>query len=57
MNIDGSINASTVFTSAKGVQINKFSGPHPSGNVGVQIHHIDPINKNDVFGILIHKML
>ena len=48
LNIDGSINASTVFTSAKGVQINKFSGPHPSGNVGVQIHHIDPINKNDV---------
>ena len=48
LNIDGSINASTVFTSAKGVQINKFSGPHPSGNVGVQIHHIDPINKHDV---------
>ena len=23
---------------------NIFSGPHPSGNVGVQIHHIDPIN-------------
>ena len=48
LNIDGSINASTVFSSAKGVQINKFSGPHPSGNVGIQIHHIDPINKNDV---------
>tara|TARA_B100000900_G_scaffold162538_1_gene138032 strand:+ start:7373 stop:8725 length:1353 start_codon:yes stop_codon:yes gene_type:complete len=48
LNIDGSINASTVFTSAKGVQINKFSGPHPVGNVGVQIHHIDPINKNDI---------
>ncbi len=48
LNIDGSINASTVFTSAKGVQINKFSGPHPAGNVGIQIHHIDPINKNDI---------
>ena len=27
---------------------NIFSGPHPAGNVGVQIHHIDPINKDDV---------
>ena len=43
LNIDGSINASAVLF--QGVQINKFSGPHPSGNVGVQIHHIDPINK------------
>jgi Na+-transporting NADH:ubiquinone oxidoreductase subunit A len=24
-----------------------FSGPHPAGNVGVQIHHIDPIKKGD----------
>lgn len=23
-----------------------FDGPHPAGNVGVQIHHIEPINKN-----------
>ena len=29
-------------------QNNLFSGPHPSGNVGVQIHHIDPVNKNDI---------
>jgi Na+-transporting NADH:ubiquinone oxidoreductase subunit A len=28
--------------------LNKISGPHPSGNVGVQIHHIDPINKGDI---------
>ena len=25
-----------------------FQGPHPAGNVGVQIHHIDPINKGDI---------
>ena len=24
-----------------------FEGKHPAGNVGVQIHHIDPINKGD----------
>lgn len=33
---------------AKGAQVNNFSGPHPAGNVGVQIHHIDPINKGDL---------
>lgn len=33
---------------AQNVQINWFSGPHPAGNVGVQMHHIDPINKGDV---------
>ena len=36
-----------VFTNAKGVQINKISGKHPAGNVGTQIHHIDPINKGE----------
>lgn len=36
-----------IFTEAKNVQINKFSGPHPAGNVGVQIHHIAPISSKD----------
>jgi Na+-transporting NADH:ubiquinone oxidoreductase subunit A len=48
LNVDGNTNPSTVFTSCKGVQINKITGAHPAGNVGVQIHHIDPINKGDV---------
>jgi len=48
LNIDGNSNSSEVFTNAKGVQINKISGPHPAGNVGIQIHHIDPINKGEV---------
>ena len=34
-------------TNAKNVQINKVSGPHPAGNVGVQIHHLDPINSGE----------
>ena len=29
------------------VVIHNVSGPHPSGNVGVQIHHIDPINNGE----------
>lgn len=41
-------NKSSSFQSLKGVQLNKVSGPHPSGNVGVQIHHIDPLNKGEV---------
>ena len=52
LNIDGYSNPSKVFTEAKGVQINKVSGPHPAGNVGVQIHHIDPINKDDIIWYL-----
>ncbi|MCL2682033.1 MAG: Na(+)-translocating NADH-quinone reductase subunit A [Bacteroidales bacterium] len=36
------------FLYAKNVEINKFSGKHPAGNVGVQIHHINPLNKGEV---------
>ena len=52
LNTDGNTNPSKVFSSAQGVQINKVSGPHPAGNVGVQIHHIDPINKGDIIWYL-----
>jgi Na+-transporting NADH:ubiquinone oxidoreductase subunit A len=48
LNIDGNTNPSKVFTEAKGVEINKICGSHPAGNVGVQMHHIDPINKGEV---------
>lgn len=32
----------------KGVEKQSFSGPHPAGNVGIQMHHINPINKGEV---------
>ena len=32
----------------KGVEQHTFAGKHPAGNVGVQIHHIDPVNKGEV---------
>lgn len=35
-------------THLKGVEIHNFDGPHPAGNVGVQIHHISPINKGEI---------
>lgn len=34
------------FTEAVGVAKYWFRGPHPAGNVGVQIHHIAPIGSN-----------
>lgn len=40
--------ANDVFKNAKGVQVNFVKGAHPAGNVGVQMHHIDPINKGEV---------
>ena len=48
LNINAEYPASQVFTNAENVQLNSFSGPHPAGNVGIQIHHIDPINKGDI---------
>ena len=48
LNIDGKTNPSKVFTGAKGVEITKINGAHPAGNVGIQVHHIDPINKGEV---------
>ncbi len=36
-------NISSAFTHATGVVKNWFNGPHPAGNVGIQIHHTDPI--------------
>lgn len=47
-NVSADEKLSSAFTGLKGVQINRFSGPHPVGNVGVQIHHIKPIDKGDV---------
>lgn len=34
-------------SSVEGVQIHRIKGIHPAGNVGVQIHHIDPINAGE----------
>ena len=42
------VNESSGFTSVKHVEINQFAGPHPAGNVGIQIHHTRPINKGEV---------
>lgn len=38
----------SVASRIKGADIHAFSGKHPAGNVGTQIHHIDPIDKGDI---------
>ncbi len=43
LNARGKNPPASIFTEAKGVKKHWFNGPHPSGNVGIQIHHIDPI--------------
>lgn len=35
-------------TQASDVEITAFDGPCPSGNVGVQINHLSPVNKGEV---------
>ena len=48
LGLNSSYPPSDVFTNAKGVELHYFKGPHPAGNAGIQIHHIDPINKGDI---------
>ena len=40
-------NAGELFLSLNGCEINTFDGPHPAGNVGVQINHVNPVNKGE----------
>jgi len=40
-------NTGSFFAGTKGAEINYISGPHPAGNVGVQIHHLDPVGKGE----------
>lgn len=47
LGLNGKGQNSAVFTQAKNVELNTFSGKHPAGNVGTQIHHISPINKGE----------
>jgi Na+-transporting NADH:ubiquinone oxidoreductase subunit A len=37
-----------ICSGVKNAEITVYDGPHPAGNVGVQIHHTDPVNKGDI---------
>ncbi|MDB9722492.1 MAG: Na(+)-translocating NADH-quinone reductase subunit A [Fidelibacterota bacterium] len=50
-NVHLSYNRNTVsdtLLEVQNVNHNLLSGPHPSGNVGIQIHHIAPLSINDI---------
>ncbi len=40
--------SSKIFKGLTGVKLHEFDGPHPSGNVGIQLHHVLPVCKGDV---------
>ena len=43
---------SSAFTNAQNVEKHWFHGPHPSGNVGIQIHHTAPISAGSTVWVL-----
>jgi len=47
LTLNGKVPADVAFQNANNVEINKIFGKHPAGNVGTQIHHIDPIDKGE----------
>ena len=52
LNLDGRYPSVRTLVGIKGVEINRFKGPHPAGNVGIQIHKLDPINKGEVVWVV-----
>ncbi len=44
----GAKQTADVLTAVEGVDLNVFDGPCPAGNVGVQVNHIDPVNRGEV---------
>ncbi len=47
LSLDGDNKPAEALTGAKNVEVVYFKGPHPKGNVGVQIHQISPLNKGE----------
>ena len=52
LNLDGRYPSVRTLSGIEGVEINRFKGPHPAGNVGVQISRLDPINKGELVWIV-----
>jgi len=48
LTLNGGTTNPSELTKLNNVEVHHINGPHPSGNVGVQIHHIEPINKGEV---------
>lgn len=48
VNIHEKHNLPAHYDTLQNIQVNRFSGPHPAGNISVQVQRIDPINKGEV---------
>ncbi len=51
VNVSDEYPASAAYTQVRNAQTNYFRGPHPAGNVSVQIQRIDPLNKGEVIWV------
>jgi Na+-transporting NADH:ubiquinone oxidoreductase subunit A len=49
-----SVEASSVsfLNEISNTEVHRFKGPHPAGNVGVQIHHIDPVSAGEIVWVV-----
>ncbi len=45
---DGQITEADLSSVVPASQVHRFRGPHPAGNVGIQIHHVQPIQKGEL---------
>lgn len=52
LNLPATASENSVFNTIQGVEVNRFKGPHPAGNVGVQIHHLFPIAKGETVWVV-----
>ncbi|MBN1790226.1 MAG: Na(+)-translocating NADH-quinone reductase subunit A [Bacteroidales bacterium] len=52
INVSDEYPASQAFTQARNAQVNYFRGPHPAGNVSVQIQRLDPLNKGEIIWVV-----
>ncbi len=52
MGLKHGASSNSTFTGLKGVEFYEVQGPHPAGNVGVQIHHVNPVNKGEVVWVV-----
>ncbi len=57
LSANGKSSPPPVFTETNHSDKHWFAGPHPTGNVGVQIHHIDPIGKGMVWVLGVQEVI
>lgn len=44
--------SASFLTGVSNVEVHRIKGQHPAGNVGVQIHHIDPVNAGETVWVV-----